>query len=459
MAKLTGRLRAADINSMPAGLHGDGDNLYLHVKPGKDGEAGTRSWLFIYRFAGRQRYAGVGKATEVKGKGVTLAEARKKAAEGRGYLRERPKRDPLSVWKAPAAKTFGDAAEEYLADNASKWSNKKHAAHWRMALMVYAKPLHKKHPGDITKSDVLDVLRPLWARIPESADRVRSRIAAVIEAARDDEDGRPNPASWSRLKSILPPPTMKAKPGASRATIDRGGHAAMPYADVPAFLARLREGPYTPAAAALEYTVLTACRTKEVRLAEWSEVDFQSRVWTVPAEQIDAAQERGFVHVVPLSDGMLRVLVAMREASQSKYIFPGRLAGRAIGAVAMIETLRRFDRVATVHGTARASFGTWAMEETSFPHEVCEHALAHLVGDKFGAGLCTQRHARAPARAYAGVESVLLAASPRCEHCANWQNSCKRTVEHALFLRPAKICSCASSPAMLSMALYLPGAT
>jgi integrase len=215
---------------------------------------------------------------------------------------------------------------------------------------------------------VLRVLKPHWQRIPETAARLRSRIEKVLDAARAKgyREGE-NPARWrGHLDTLLPP----------RQKLTRGHYAAMPYAELPAFMTRLRacEG---MAAQALEFAILTAARSGEVLGLRWSEIDLGAKVWTVPATRIKAGRE----HRVPLSPRALAIIEGLWPVRVSEFVFPGHRSDRPLGDMALHMVLKRMEIPYTVHGF-RSSFRDWCGEATNFPREVAEAALAHVVGDE-----------------------------------------------------------------------------
>jgi integrase len=261
---------------------------------------------------------------------------------------------------------------------APSWRNAKHAAQWRMTLTTYAKPLRHRPVDDITTQDVLDLLQPLWRRVPETAQRLRGRIENVLDAAKaKGQRSGENPARWrGHLDQLLP----------KRQKLTRGHHAALAYEDVPAFLAESCVRP-AMAARALEFTILTACRTSEVLGAVWSEIDLEKKIWIIPPSRMKAAKE----HRVPLAARSLEILEALRkdaiaasksnELEASAYIFAGPKPGEPLSTMAMAMLLRRMKKAITVHGF-RSSFRDWASETTGFSHEVCEMALAHTITNK-----------------------------------------------------------------------------
>jgi integrase len=358
--KLTAR--AAETLARP-GRHSDGGGLYLSIS----GD-GRRRWVFMYTWLGKQREAGLGPAARG---GVSLKAAREKATEGRSFLQAG--RDPLAEWNKPDAEkvpTFGTVADEFLAVHEDVFRNEKHKAQWRMTLTRYCEPIRSTPVDNIDTEAVLSVLKPLWTRAPETASRLRGRIETVMDAAKARGfigRNEANPARWrGHLDKLLP----------KRAKLKRGHHAAMPYADVPAFVAELRERQAT-AARALEYCIVTAARSGEVLAARWVEIDFAEKVWTIPAGRTKAARE----HRIPLSDRARALLNEMEAGRTGEFIFPGQRLGGPLSGMAFEMLLRRFRSPYTTHGF-RSSFRDWAGNETHFPRELAEHALAHVIGDK-----------------------------------------------------------------------------
>ncbi len=354
--------RAVETLAKP-GRHSDGGGLYLSIS-----SEGRRRWVFLYTWRGKQREAGLGPAA--KG-GVTLKAARDKAAEARAMVRDG--RDPLAEWRKPdedETPTFGNAADEFLAVHEGVFRNEKHKAQWHMTLTRYCEPIRKTPVDAIDTEAVLSVLKPLWTRAPETASRLRGRIETVLDAAKARgfiSRNEANPARWrGHLDKLLP----------KRPKLARGHHAAMPYADVPAFIAELRQRPAT-AARALEFTILTAARSGEALAARWDEIDRDAEVWTVPAGRTKAARE----HRVPMSDRAIAILREMENGRTSDYVFPGQRPGRPLSGMAFEMLLRRLNSPFTAHGF-RSAFRDWAGNETHFPRELAEHALAHVIGDK-----------------------------------------------------------------------------
>ena len=353
MDKLTARTVATI--SEP-GRHSDGGGLYLNVTP-----AGTRSWLFMWKVAGKRREMGLGPMAD-----VSLSAARDLRAACRKQVREGG--DPIAASKAPKTLTFGEAADELIASMGPTWRNAKHKAQWEMTLKTYCPKLRPMQVSAVATDDVLKALNPIWQTKPETASRLRGRIEKVLDYAKAKgmRSGE-NPALWrGHLSAILP------KPG----KLTRGHHKAMGFDDVPAFMGKLREAEGL-AASALEFTILTAARSGETYGAQWDEFDLDAKVWTVPAERMKA----GRVHRIPLSDRALEILAPLKAARVSDYVFPGMRSGKPLSVMAMEMVLRRMNLDVTVHGF-RSTFRDWCGEETSFPREVAEAALAHVIGNK-----------------------------------------------------------------------------
>ena len=299
---------------------------------------------------------------------VSLAEARDKARDARKLVEAGE--NPIDAKrKAMAGATFGEIADELIAAKESEWRNKKHREQWRYTLATYAAQLRPLHVEKIDTAAVLAVLTPIWQTRPATASRVRGRIEAVLDAARARGligHNEANPARWrGHLDKLLP----------KRGKLTLGHHAAMAYRDVPAFIERLRKRKAI-AALALEFCILTAARSGEVLGARWSEIDLAAKVWTVPAGRMKAARE----HRIPLSDRVLAILEMILEARTSEFVFPGVRPGAPLMGTALRDLLERMklDSV-TVHGF-RSTFRDWCGNETHFPREVAEVALAHVVG-------------------------------------------------------------------------------
>jgi integrase len=342
------------------GIYGDGDGLFMRVRKG-----GSRQWFFIYKRAGRRTEIGLGGYGQGTAP-VSLALAREKAET----IRDRLARglDPRGDDRPARVVTFERCMEELLRAKAGGWTNDKHRAQWEMTLREYAKPLHGLPVAEIALGDVKACLLPHWTERPETADRLRGRIQAVIDYAIAHEwRTAGNPARWKGLLDKVMPARQK---------LTRGHHAALAYGEAPVMMAKLRESSGT-AARAVEFMTLTAARSGEVRGATIAEVDTEARTWTVPAERMKAKRE----HVVPLPDRALAIIEAMRQRATGPLVFGGGVDGRPISNTAMTKALRLAspDKSATLHGV-RSMFRDWAGEETEYPRELAEWSLAHYVG-------------------------------------------------------------------------------
>lgn len=360
MARSVNRLSTSAVkNIKKPGDHADGNNLYLRVSP-----TGTKSWSLIYSFRGKRRELGLGKMPV-----VTLADARRKAEEAARLRHDGI--DPKVAWsrasKSAGVPSFGELAVEHIENQSPTWRSAKHHSQWTNTLRTYAAPIWDRPVDSITTEDVYDILQPIWTSKPETAKRVRGRIEAVLDAAkaRKFRSGE-NPAAWrGNLASILP----KRRKGLQK------HHLAMPYADVADFMVRLRKGAGL-AARALEFTILTAARTGETIGARWDEIDLDSGVWTIPAERMKAGKD----HRVALSASAVGLLRSLPQPGE--FVFPGLKRGTHLSNMAMENVLRRMKaKPVTVHGF-RSSFRDWSAEETNFPREFAEMALAHAVGSE-----------------------------------------------------------------------------
>jgi integrase len=373
MARTVGRLTALQVSRIrEPGLYPDGGGLYLQVT-GQEGDA--RSWLYRYRHAGRERQMGLGSLSV-----VSLAEARKKASEARRLRAEGI--DPIETRRAQRQRerfdvaktvTFSLCAEAFIASKSAGWRSRKHEHEWRASLEQHAYPVLGSLPvGGIDTGLVLKVLEPMWTRRTETASRLRGRIETVLDWARvrGHRQGD-NPARWRGHLDHLLAARSKVRPVVH--------HAALPYAELGAFMARLAHET-SPAARALEFTILTAARSGETLHASWDEIDLANKIWTIPPERMKAGKE----HRVPLSDRALKVLNGLRALASpaEPLVFPGGRARRPLSQMAMRRILAEMDRGdLTVHGF-RSSFRDWAAEATHFPSEMVEMALAHAVGSK-----------------------------------------------------------------------------
>ncbi|MDX2277213.1 MAG: integrase arm-type DNA-binding domain-containing protein [Hyphomonadaceae bacterium] len=360
MARPLNKLSARAVQTLTTPKrHGDGGGLWLSIS-----RNGGRRWTFLYRWRGKLTEMGLGSARD-----VSLARARDLAVAARAQLAAGV--NPLAARRAPKAEmpSFGAFADSLIDDLESGFHSAKHVAQWRMTLTQYAAPLRPRPLADIDTEDVLACLKPLWTKRPETASRLRGRIERVLDAAKAKglRSGE-NPARWrGHLDQLLP----------KRQKLTRGHHPALPFEAVPDFMAQLRTRE-APAARALEFLILTACRSGEVRNAEWREIDVDKGVWTIPAARMKSKRE----HRVPLTTRMLAILKDARAKTNGDLVFPGPTRGLALSDSAFKVLLDRmgFGEI-TPHGF-RSSFRDWTSELTDFSREVAEMALAHVIEDK-----------------------------------------------------------------------------
>ncbi|MDP6475823.1 MAG: integrase arm-type DNA-binding domain-containing protein, partial [Alphaproteobacteria bacterium] len=368
MARGINRLSARAVESTKkVGLIADGGGLHLQVS-----KSGAKSWIFKFMLNGRAREMGLGSS-----KAVSLAGAREKATLCRSSLADGI--DPIEARKSGLARdpaterktiTFEEAADAYIAAHESGWKNAKHATQWRNTLAAEAYPVAGKLPvSDITTEVVMLILRPIWGLKPETAGRLRGRIERVLDWATVSgfRQGQ-NPAQWrGHLENLLP----------AKSRIHVVSHRpAMPYQEIGAFLLRLRERDGT-AAQALEFTIYTAARTSEVRGALWEELDLDRAVWTIPGPRTKVGKE----HRIPLAERPLEIVRGLHSNASGDYVFPGGRPGKGLSDMALLSVLRRLGIKETVHGF-RSSFRDWAADQTQFPREVAEQALAHTISNK-----------------------------------------------------------------------------
>jgi integrase len=350
------------------GKHHVSRNLYLQVS-----ENGARSWLFRYMRNLAPHWHGLG-AYDL----LSLAEAREKVLACRRQLLNGV--DPIDAKQAEliqqklaaaATMTLKECGTAYIAAHETGWRNAKHRQQWRNTLETYVYPVLGDLPVQtIDTALVMKVLEPIWQAKPETAGRVRGRIESILDWAtvRKFRTGE-NPARWKgHLDKLLP---QKGK-------IHKVRHQpAMPYLDVPAFMAELR-GETSISAHALEFTILATVRTSESIGATWPEIDRTAKVWTIPARRIKAERD----HRVPLSDRAVEILDALPREEGNDHLFIGAKKGKGLSNMAMLELLRGMaGNGYTVHGF-RSSFRDWCAERTNYPRELAEVALAHALKDK-----------------------------------------------------------------------------
>lgn len=368
MAKL---LTDREVKSLmrKAGVTRVSSGLYLRVR-----ESGASYWMYRYSRSGSSHEISLG-PTYAK----TLAEAR---AEAESLRVARYKgADPVQERRRRKGVTFADCASDYIKANRSGWKNEKHAGQWEATLTTYAGPIFgSRLVGDVDTSLVLKVLEPIWREKAETASRLRGRIEAVLDWAtvKGYRSGE-NPARWKGHLDKLLPKTGKV--------VRVRHHAALAYSQISTFMVALRkqEG---MGARALEFAILTAARSGEVRGARWNEIDREGQRWIIPAERMKASKE----HHVPLSDAALALLDGLPRIEGSDLLFPN-MKGTALSDMTLTAVIRRMNEgetptwtdaageTITAHGF-RSTFRDWAGETTAYPREVIEHALAHQLKDK-----------------------------------------------------------------------------
>ncbi|TPG88185.1 site-specific integrase [Pseudomonas caspiana] len=376
MASLTTKTVEKIVRTALPGLTNDGDGLYLKIS-----RTGSASWIFRFKLAGRSRDMGLGRHPE-----VSLAAARDKAADARRLSRvgidplqnrddelerqqaeKETERLALEAAKVKAT-NFKEVAADYIATHRAGWKNPKHTQQWENTLATYAFKVIGNLPAhQVGIEHVLKILTPIWAKKPETANRLRNRIELVLDAAkaRGLRDGE-NPARWRGHLDKLLPPRKKIH------TVKH--HPAMSWAELPDFMVKIGESEDL-SFKALRFTILTACRTSEVLGATWAEVDLAAGVWTIPASRMKAGRE----HRVPLSSVASELIASLPRIVGNNYLFPGARRKRPLSNMAMLMALRRMGRDdVTTHGF-RSTFRDWASEVTHHPREVCEQALAHVV--------------------------------------------------------------------------------
>ncbi|RKR26776.1 integrase [Acidovorax sp. 93] len=367
-----GKLPAIVLNKLKDGWHGDGGGLYLFVR------GTSRSWVFRYTGAdGKRRNMGLGSLAA-----VGLSEARKLALQARQQVHHPTETvDPVSVRRAQVNErrlvkaremTFEECATACIEAKRHEWKNPKHIAQWMSTLETYAYPLMGKLPVNSIDTDlVVKCLQPIWTTKTETAARLRGRIETVLAWATTSKYRQgDNPARWrGHLDTLLAKPSKIAK-------VEH--FSALAYQLLPTFMVELRakEG---LGVKALEFAILTAARSGEVRMATWSEIDIDRKEWVIPAGRMKAGKE----HTVPLSKSAQDLLCNLPKLEGCELIFPSATKeNKPLSDMTLTSILRRMgQKDITVHGF-RSSFRDWAGDTTHFPKEVIENALAHQLKDK-----------------------------------------------------------------------------
>jgi integrase len=370
MARKAKELGALDVGRLTKpGLHSVGgvSGLALQVLPPP---SSARTWVLRVMIAGKRRAMGLGGFPD-----VTLAGAKEAARVARVKIKDgidpiedaKAKRSALYAARA-ASMTFSEAASAYIAMKESEWNNAKHAQQWTNTLTTYAYPvIGSIYVREVEQSHVMRVLEPIWLTKNETATRLRGRIENILDWARvSGYRSGDNPARWrGHLDKLLPTPEKVQKVK---------HHPALPFDQLGDFMVKLRciDG---MGARALEFAILTAARSGEVRGAAWSEVDLKDAIWTIPASRMKMKKE----HKVALNDEAVKLLKAMPDSGD--LIFPSN-KGTMLSDMTLTAVLRRMARGdITAHGF-RSTFRDWCSERTNYPRDVAEMALAHAIGDK-----------------------------------------------------------------------------
>ena len=348
------RLNTTKVLTLKTGKYHDGDGLYLVVD-----QKGNRSWILRGTLNGRRRAWGLGGA-----RNIGLADVREKAAEYRKQIRAGINPAEVRKINETALQTFAETAEQAHKAKRDGWKNPKHAQQWINSLRTYAFPKIGNLPIDkIDTPEMLKVLQPIWLTKEETARRVRQRLGAVIDFAVVHKF-RTLRVHMDLLDDALPKQRKR-----------ENHHAAMAYADLPNFISTIQDtlSASSTILKALEFTILTAARSGEVRLANWSEIDLEAAIWTIPADRMKMGRE----HRVPLSEAAMLVLGERTDG----LIFKGQKADKPLSDMSLLMPLKRAGLAITVHGF-RSTFRDWCSEETGFSHEVQEMALAHTIRNR-----------------------------------------------------------------------------
>lgn len=350
------------------GAHAVGGVAGLMLQVSK---TGARSWILRAMVGIKRRDIGLGGYPD-----VTLSLARDKAR----FLREKINDgiDPIEEKRAARERlisaqaksiTFDEAVKKVLAIREVEYKNAKHLAQWQSTLDTYASPIIGKMPvADINREHILQILEPIWKEKTVTASRVRGRIENVLSwAAASDHRTGENPARWKgHLDQLLSKPSKTAKVT---------HHKALPWQDIAAFMSNLKKRDGT-AAKALHFLILTAARSGEIRGASWDEIDLKTNLWTIPAERMKAGRE----HQIPLSNEAITLLKALPKMKDDNHVFPAPRGGE-LSDMTLSAVTKRMKAEAVPHGF-RSTFRDWCAEDTSFPHNVAEMALAHTIGNK-----------------------------------------------------------------------------
>jgi integrase len=351
-------LTAIEVKNAKPGRHSDGAGLYLMVRP-----SGSRSWVLRVQKDGKRQDFGLGSAAA-----VSLVQARGKAAELRAKLRSGMEVRPACPPPKAVAPTFSEAARKCHEAIRGGWRNRHHSNSWLASLDNHIFPhIGAARVDEVTSAMVRDALAPIWLAIPETARRILQRIRTVLEYS--------HIMGWCPHEALL----RSVPRGLPRQPVEENHFAAMPYADVPALVGRLATLPDSAGRDALLFTIYSAVRSGETRLATWPEFDLDAAIWSIPAGRMKMRQP----HVVPLSADAVTILRRRwpLRASDEGLVF-STMGTKPLSDMTMTKVLRDLGHPKfTVHGF-RSSFTDWAAEQTEFPKEVVDKALAHKLVDR-----------------------------------------------------------------------------
>jgi integrase len=365
-------LTALGVKKAGPGRHGDGGGLYLVVS-----NSGSRKWVLRIQMNGKRRDFGLGSASK-----VSLSEAREAAEDMRRAVNRG--QDPVAEKRRARAAmpTFREAAIMVHQEHRPSWKNPKHAQQWLSTLEAYVFPSLGDLPvNQIDGPMVRDVLVEIWLEIPETARRVRQRIGTVLDFA--------HAKGWRDAEA----PLRSVSRGLPKQPKIKGHFAAMPWQEVPRFIANMDDtlNATEPVLLAIEFLILTAARSGEVRGAVWSEFNLEDQIWLIPAERMKG----GRAHRVPLSGRTIEILGRMdsfrRTSEADEYVFEGQKQGRPLSDMTLTMPIRRAKLPITIHGF-RSAFRDWCAEATATPREVAEACLAHVVRNAVEAAYARTDH-------------------------------------------------------------------
>ncbi|MCP4475604.1 MAG: tyrosine-type recombinase/integrase [Gammaproteobacteria bacterium] len=361
------KLTPRKVITAPPGKHEDGGGLRLVAS-----NRGSKKWVLRFTLDGKRHEMGLGSFPD-----VSLRHARDHAIRCRQQVMSGINPIIVRQISPTATPTFATCAARYIKTQRRSWKNRKHAKQWLSTLKTYAIPLiGKKYVDSITTDDILAILKPIWAGKTETAKRVQGRMENILDyaAAHKYRDSL-NPARWrGHLDKLLPRPTRIKQ---------IKHHPAMPHYEVADFMVELSQK-NSISALALQFLILTATRTSEALQARWQEIDMKSATWAIPASRMKARRE----HRIPLSDAAMTIIMKLPRIEGNHHLFPGTRARQALSNMALLQLMRGMDygvggnRGDYVPHGFRSSFRDWSGEVSSFPRDVAEMALAHVIENK-----------------------------------------------------------------------------